>query len=99
MPISPDDVVAVKTKNIPDWVFEVWDGLIASAWDGSRAYIRQDVAKAALIAHPSCPGTADVFRTGWLDIEPSYRAVGWSVEYDKPAYNESYEASFTFRKK
>lgn len=99
MPISPDDVGAVKTKNIPEWVFDVWDKLIAAAWDGRSSTIRQDTAKAAL--HAANPGDppVSIFDTGWLDIEPSYRAVGWSVVYDKPGYNESYEASFTFRKK
>ena len=37
-----------------------------------------------------------IFDNHWLDIEPTYRKVGWKVEYDKPAYYESYPATFTF---
>lgn len=98
MPMSPDEVVGVKTSNIPEWVFKVWDKLIAHEWNGSSAHILQKDALAALRA--ANPGMeTDIFATGWLDIEPSYRAAGWSVVYDKPGYNESYNASFTFKKK
>jgi len=41
----------------------------------------------------------EVFDKGWLNIEPMYRAAGWKVVYDKPAYNESYEPTFTFTKR
>ncbi len=34
----------------------------------------------------------------WLDVEDVYREAGWVVEYDKPGYCESYEATFTFKK-
>lgn len=35
----------------------------------------------------------------WLDFEPLFEKAGWEVEYDKPAYNESYESKFTFKSK
>lgn len=41
----------------------------------------------------------ELFDKGWMDIEPIYRKSGWRVEYDKPAYNETYPATFTFSKK
>jgi hypothetical protein len=41
----------------------------------------------------------DVVNRGWLDVEPVYRNAGWHVEYDKPGYNEDYEAFFIFKKK
>lgn len=34
-----------------------------------------------------------------LDFEDVFRKAGWSVSYDKPGYNESYEASFEFKNK
>jgi len=43
--------------------------------------------------------SAKIFENGWLDVEPIYREVGWNVEYDKPGYNETYEASFKFTRK
>jgi hypothetical protein len=40
----------------------------------------------------------DVYDKGWLNIEPVYAEFGWVVEYDKPGYNESYDATFEFTK-
>ena len=40
----------------------------------------------------------DVLDKDYLNIEEVFRAVGWVVIYDKPAYNESYEPTFEFRK-
>jgi hypothetical protein len=39
---------------------------------------------------------AKIFSRHWLDVEPLYRDQGWSVEFDKPGYNESYDGFFTF---
>jgi hypothetical protein len=39
---------------------------------------------------------AKIFSHHWLDVEPLYRDQGWSVEFDKPGYNESYDGFFTF---
>jgi hypothetical protein len=100
VPISPDEVTAVKIKETPQWVFDVWDRLIANAWNGTTAVIKQCTAKEAIKACPDYPGDADIFNTGYLDIEPQYRAVGWSVVYDKAHYSEAwYEPTFTFKKK
>jgi hypothetical protein len=41
---------------------------------------------------------ADIFKTGYCDLEPLYRAAGWRVVHDKPAYNETYDAYFKFTK-
>lgn len=42
---------------------------------------------------------SDLFERHQLDFEDIFREFGWIVEYDKPAYCESYEANFTFKKK
>lgn len=41
----------------------------------------------------------DLFENRWLDIEPVFEKAGWNVHYDKPGFNESYEATWTFSKK
>lgn len=42
--------------------------------------------------------TDEVYRRRLLDVEELYRASGWKVEYDKPAYCEDFEAYFKFSK-
>jgi hypothetical protein len=33
-----------------------------------------------------------------MDVEDVYQKAGWEVEFDKPGYNEDYEANFKFSK-
>ena len=40
-----------------------------------------------------------IYDNNWLDIEDIFREAGWKVTYDKPAYNESYDAYFKFEGK
>lgn len=97
-PIRPDEVQRKRDLDTPDAVFEVFNALIAESWNGSSATVRQKDASVR-IAEALGISYGDVFLNNLLDVEESYRKAGWSVEYDKPGYNESYEASFTFKKK
>lgn len=97
-PITPNEVVSLKTEWLPDAVFAVFNEAIAKHWDGREATFRQDEV-AALIAERTATRLEVVYENRWLDVEESYRAVGWSVSYDKPAYCETYPATFTFKKK
>ena len=38
-----------------------------------------------------------IFEKHWLDFEDIYRKAGWFVNFDKPAYNETYDAFFEFK--
>ncbi len=103
-PISPDDVVETKkTVVFPPQVIEAWNYLIAKHYLDGRASIMQDEVVKTLIKYlgldESDPASRRVcYDNKYLDIEDIYRAEGWTVEYDKPAFNETYEPSFIFRK-
>lgn len=97
-PITPAEVVAKKTENIPPEVFEVFNDLIAERWDGHRATIYQKDIVARLKAKLPEERRSQIFERHWLDVEPSYRKAGWTVVYDKPGYCETYEPNFTFTK-
>jgi hypothetical protein len=71
--------------------------LIVEDWNGSSATVMQPEA-AKRIAKALGITTSEAFKRGLLDVEDAYRKAGWKVEYDKPGYNETYEASFKFRK-
>jgi hypothetical protein len=101
-PIKPDEVGKQKTARIPEEVFEAFNELIAQHWNGSSATIIQsEVANIAVeklkVRMPEITRQT-LFDENWMDVEESYRMAGWTVEYDKPGYNETYEANFTFRK-
>lgn len=53
----------------------------------------------ALIASRMDVDRNTVFKNKWLDVESLFENEGWKVNYDKPGYCESYEASFKFTRK
>jgi hypothetical protein len=93
-PIRPDEVVGAKEGAIPDIVFKVVNALIAEKFSSGHAVIRQSDIVARL--RDEGLTTPVIFDRNYLDIEDVYRGAGWVVVYDKPAYNETYEATFTF---
>lgn len=98
-PLAPADVGYAQAELFPDFVIETWNTVIAKHWSGTQSRIEQDDIILELIAaSPMLVDRGDVFARHWLDIEDLYRAEGWVVEYDKPAYNESYDPYFVFKK-
>jgi hypothetical protein len=97
-PITPDEVQPRKNETIPEEVFEVFNALIVENWDGRSARITQDEA-VSRVSKALGISRSTAFSRKLLDIEDVYRKAGWKVVYDKPAYNEDYEAFFVFSKK
>lgn len=95
-PIRPEDVPEAKAANIPDEVFEVFNELIVKHMSGERAVIRQDEIVRALEDRGYARTT--IYDEHWLDVEPVYEGAGWTVIYDRPAYCETYPATFTFKR-
>lgn len=96
-PIKPSEMV----QNIPDWIIEGANECIQEHWvelDKQSHFTQDELIKFVLKHKPKNDKTtrAVLFDKHWLDIEPIYRKEGWKVEYDKPAYYETYDANFTF---
>lgn len=99
--ITPEGVIALKQKNIPAVVFEAFNDLIAANFtSGEASFTQNEVVDAILVKFPLSPPTRQyIFDAGWLNVEEVYDFAGWDVDYDKPGYNETYEANFTFTPK
>jgi beta-lactam-binding protein with PASTA domain len=96
-PISPNEISEKKKQSFPDAVLEAFNEIIAQNYSNGQSIVKQeDVVK--LMVKKGVK-RADIFGMHYLDIEPVYEAQGWKVEYDKPGYNETYDANFTFKKK
>lgn len=93
-PIGPKGLIKKRKNGIPNEVFEVFNELIAKKFNGESAVVYQDEVMKLLVAKGL--KREEVFEQHWLDVEDNYRSAGWDVEYDKPAYNETYEAHFIF---
>ena len=101
-PITPQEVVGKRISEMPEFVFDVFNELIAEAWNGYSAELQQDDVVTRIVAAAEAAGIKNArrlcFDRHWLDVEPSYRKAGWIVVYDKPGYNEPGEGMWSFRK-
>lgn len=111
-PITPDEAKRLEGTNIPPLIIATINAMIVEKISGGRVVLKQDeVVERILLAikqekesygpnaFPSwldCT-RADVFKNKWLDFEPVFRRAGWIVEFDRPGYNESYDANWTFK--
>jgi hypothetical protein len=103
-PITPSEAKANAVSNIPDVVFEVVNELIVKGiGSNNHVTIKQDDIMAHIVERVK-PEDGQAYRqtvydNHWLDFESAYEKAGWSVTYDKPAYCESYPATFKFSRK
>jgi hypothetical protein len=96
-PITPQEVILLKTSTIPDAIFEAFNELIAENFNGHTSSFTEKKVVARIVQKGISSKTA--YDNNWLDVETLYQKAGWKVEYDKPGYNESYEAYFSFSRK
>ena len=96
-PISPMEVESEKRKNFPREVFEAFNELIVENAGSGEITVKQKDVVARMVKKGL--NANEIFKKGWLDVEDVYRKAGWKVDYDKPAYNEDYDAYFTFSRK
>lgn len=94
LPITPDQVIEAKSQGLPPFVIRVFDELIIRKWNGTQSKV---LAKEA-VAMMRELSDEDPYTRRWLDIEDTYRSVGWNVEYDRPGFNEDYDAFYVFTK-
>ena len=99
-PISPAEAEKGHRGTIPDSIINAFNKLIVKHY---KPISKESVVKQDEVLDMVCGGhdsgklkRADVFNNHWLDVEDIYREQGWNVEYDKPAYNETYDAYFVF---
>ena len=92
--ITPAQARKQKKFVIPDFVLQAFNELIVkNLQNGSSRFVQDEVVRRI---KEDLEDEAE-FDYDWLDVEPVYEEAGWKVEYDKPGYNETYPASFTFR--
>lgn len=108
-PFSPDEVKKSALAAIPDFVIStVNDLLVENYRNGSKRVIlkllqvklaiRQAIAANDTDKYYSTDQISNIaINTAWLDFEDSFRAQGWIVKFDKPEYNENYDAYFEFK--
>lgn len=111
VPIKPEDIPSQPEPEIPEFVIDIFNELIIKNYDydTESSKIMQEDAVIKIVEH-LCPDQHDrpkehvmnirkrIFKEKWLDVENMYRDKEWIVEFDKPAWCETYPAFFVFSK-
>lgn len=108
-PIKPSEIEGVKQSTIPEAMIKAVNSLIVKNWSANKEsrilqknIVEEYLDNLAIQEHPAEINRQverdKVFEYHWLDIEDMYKKAGWKVKYDKPGFNESYEAFFIFEK-
>lgn len=92
-PITPEQVQITR----PFEVIKVFNTLIQQHWDGHKAVFTVKEAIEELCREMKID-RAFIIERRYLDIEVVYQQAGWIVKYDKPGFNETYDATYTFTK-
>lgn len=98
----PSEIITVKKSNIPPEVFDAFNELIAQGFTDKISVVYQNAVIDKILS--KFEGNEKItrgyiFDNHWLDVEKIYEQAGWKVYYDKPGYNETYAATFTFTAK
>ncbi len=98
--ITPSEVENQLDNDIPSELLESFNEIITRKYrDGYATVYLKDVVE---LATKKGLKKDEVFSSQWLynfSIEKIYRKAGWKVEYDGPAYNESYEPYYQFSRR
>lgn len=97
-PLRPEDIEI--SHAIPEFVIKAVNNILSRRYRGRELTIPQsDIIQEILTVGPQTVTKSEIFAKDYLDFEDVYGEVGWEVTYDKPGYNESYEANFKFKAK
>lgn len=93
--ITPAQVT--NERVFPDFVLEAFNFCIQKNFSGKCSTVKQnEVIEEIIVRSGRTILRADVFGEGYLNVEGVYRKQGWKVRYDKPGFNESYDAYYEF---
>jgi hypothetical protein len=92
--ITPEKAMEMKVP--PDAVIEIFNSLILRDLSDGTAIVSQDEVVSRIVDTTEF-SRSEVFDNHLLDVEDFYRLAGWKVEYDRPAYNETYRPTWTFK--
>ena len=103
-PITPEEALENKDLSIHPGIhpgiIKIINDIISTQYSkgGSVTIKEKDIVNMFLKGHSEFT-VVKVYNDHMLDFESLYSKNGWKVEYDKPAYNETYEATYKFSAK
>ncbi len=98
-PITPQEAKETAASSIPQCIVAAINKLIAEKIGNNKSVkiLQDDILEEAGAGINNQDFRRQIFDKGWLNIENLYARFGWHVIYDKPAYCETYPATFEFK--
>jgi len=98
-PITPKEATEEIEKNFPNFVIEGINNAINKHYFGKASFtIKQKVIADEIMAvAPEGVTREKLFEKHWMDFEKIYEKFGWNIKYDRPGYDENYDAFFEFK--
>lgn len=94
-PLDPKHLVRAKAFEIPNIIILITNKLIDENWDGHQSKVWQSEL-ITRIQQMTGIDRADILRNNWLNLETTYRRVGYDVNYVAPVWGEKGDAYFEF---
>lgn len=97
VPIRPQDVASLKAVVIPSFVIDAFNKEITAQYSYGTARILLKNIKPKIIQQ--CQAHNVPFDDAFMDVEPVFENVGWTVKYEKPGYSEFFDSYYIFTQK
>lgn len=97
-PITPKEASDLKENFIDPVMIQAVNAILSEQYSSYITFTQKELLK----KYRELGGQLsddELFKKKHLDFEGVFRKKGWKVEYDSPAYCESYEANFKFTPK
>ena len=95
-PLSPKDINNDMENIIPDVVIKAVNNLLKKEFRGSSVKLLQKDVISEISKLDDSMTSKKLFDNNWMDFESLFKKYGWSVVYDGPGYNETYEPNYEF---
>ena len=82
--MSPAEIEKLSQKQIPEFVFDIVNKLLAETKRESKEIRQQDILR--VLVEEKGFDKKYIFENKWLDFESYYESVGWNVAYKVPCY-------------
>jgi len=103
VPISPKQLIELipELPPIPAEVIDAVNELLQAKYDEETGIARFDLKDVADLSAKKLgyESREPIYKNNWMDFEPIFEEKGWSVEFHRPAYCETWGAYFVFSAK
>jgi hypothetical protein len=99
--LTPKEAFERKKNEVPLKVIECWnDVVVKNLSKGSKISSKFNLEELKTYMEEKLSmNREEIQANGWFDLEDHFRKNGWSVNFDKPGYNEIYKAFFVLTEK